>query len=207
MRPPHWRWGAYYWSPRWGWYFTTAVIGSTLVFRDTLPPECQRIDSGDETLFLCDGTLYRATEHQQELVYEIVSPDASEGEMVEGVDAGVLGLQLTQPMTRGPSVRLLQRTLRDAGESVGAIDGIFGSATETGLMWYQYNNGLEPSGFVDDATARALGFLPPLPEVEAAPTDSDPAAEAVEAEVDPLPGASDVTSGSDEGGDAQPVNE
>ncbi len=46
---------------------------------------------------------------------------------------------------------------------------IFGSGTETGLMWYQFDNGLEPNGAVDDLTARLLGFLPSLKEGDTAP--------------------------------------
>ncbi len=162
------------------------LLGTTLVYTTTLPSsECQRVDDGGETLYVCNGVVYRATNYQNELVYEIVSPDPAESQPVEGMDEGVLGLQLTEPMTSGPSVRLLQMTLKDAGYAVGAIDGIFGSATETALMWYQYDNDLEPNGIVDEATALVMGFLTES-EVELTETPSDDAAtsEAVESGTD-----------------------
>jgi len=77
-RPPHWNWGDYYWGPRWGWYFTAALATSTLVYVATLPEEdeCERAELDDETVYICDGVLYRATYYKDEQVFEIVSePD------------------------------------------------------------------------------------------------------------------------------------
>lgn len=77
-RPPHYYWGSYYWGPRWGWYFTASLATSTLVYVATLPEEdeCERAEMEDETVYICDGVLYRATYYKDEQVYEIVSePD------------------------------------------------------------------------------------------------------------------------------------
>lgn len=180
-RPPHYHWGNYYYSPFWGWFFTAALVSSTLVFVSDLPSdkECQKIVEDGETLYLCDGVLYRSTYYEDERVYEIVSdpPDAAEPETV-------LGLALTDPMTRGAVVKELQTALIGAGYDVGTADGVFGSATETAVMWYQYDNGLEPTGVVDVQTAELLGFdVPGTPG-----TDGDVAVPAT-TEADPAPTA------------------
>lgn len=144
---------------------------STLVFVTDLPSdkECEKIVDGGETMYLCDGVLYRSTYYEDERVYEIVSdpPDAAEPETV-------LGLALTDPMTRGAVVKELQTALIGVGYDVGTADGVFGNATETAVMWYQYDSGLEPTGIVDVQTAELLGFdVPTNPNSEG----SDAAAE------------------------------
>ena len=87
VRPPHWNWGDYYWGPRWGWYFTAALATSTLEYVATLPDEgdeCERAELEGETVYICDGVLYRATYYKDEQVYEIVSePD----EVVDSSDS------------------------------------------------------------------------------------------------------------------------
>ncbi|MBY8974575.1 hypothetical protein KHP62_02075 [Rhodobacteraceae bacterium NNCM2] len=77
-RPPHYYWGSYYWYPAWGWYFTSVVAASTLVFVASLPEDnvCEEVLFEGETLYLCEGVLYRPVYHQDELVYEIVSEEA-----------------------------------------------------------------------------------------------------------------------------------
>ena len=123
-------------------------------------------------MYLCDGVLYRSTYYQDERVYEIVSdpPDAAEPETV-------VGLSLTDPMTQGAVVKDLQTALIGEGYDVGTADGIFGNGTETAVMWYQYDNGLEPTGIVDVQTAELLGFeVPTNPAAEG----GDAATEAVE---------------------------
>jgi peptidoglycan hydrolase-like protein with peptidoglycan-binding domain len=134
-------------------------VGSTLVYTNSLPADnqCQKVTEDGETLYLCDGVMYRATYYQDEKVYEIVSdPPAGEGEPQD-----VVGLGINDPMMRGEIVRDLQNSLVGAGYGVGGVDGVFGSGTETALMWFQYDNGLDATGFVDPATAIALGFESP----------------------------------------------
>ena len=116
--------------------------------------ECEKIQDGGETLYLCDGVLYRATYYKDEQVYEIAS-DAP-GETTS--PASVIGLSLTDPMTSGDVVRDLQNRLVGAGYDVGGVDGVYGSGTMAAVEWYQYDNGLEVTGIVDEATANLLGF-------------------------------------------------
>jgi hypothetical protein len=90
--------------------------------------ECVRVESGDETLYVCDGVLYRPTYYGDELVYEIVS---DEGDAPIAVGSGsVEGLRLTSPLTTGAEVRALQNALVDAGYDVG---GVVDAATATAL--------------------------------------------------------------------------
>lgn len=144
-----------------------------------------------ETLYLCDGVLYRATYYQDEQVFEIVS-DAEEEAAAE--PTSVIGLGLTSPMTRGQVVRDLQNQLVELGYEVGSVDGVFGAATEAAILWVQYDNGLEQTGFVDRATAEVLGFDVPAAPPPAGESDGGATAatteEATQAEDDPaMPGA------------------
>lgn len=81
-RPPNHYWGAYNWYPRWGWYFTAVTATTTLVFIATLPDDkaCEEVLYEGETLYLCDGVLYRPVYHDDQQVYEIVSEADASGE-------------------------------------------------------------------------------------------------------------------------------
>ncbi len=126
------------------------------------------MQSGDETLYSCDGVLYRSTYYQDDKVYEIVS-DAPEEVAAEPTT--VIGMELTDPMTRGQLVRDLQNRLVAVGYDVGGVDGVFGSGTLAAVEWFQYDNEFEVTGMVDATTARALGFETGAPE-DAAPAPS-----------------------------------
>lgn len=160
-RPPHWYWGDYYWYPAWGWYFTAAVAGATLVYAATLPEEdCEQVIYEGETLYLCDGVLYRATIHRDEVVYEIVSePDEAldtGGGSAAYVDDRVM--HLTSPRMQGDRVRDLQSALADLGYDIGSVDGVFGPATDRALRDFQVTSGLEATGYADETTLQALGL-------------------------------------------------
>ncbi|NIZ63006.1 hypothetical protein DL239_18740 [Sedimentitalea sp. CY04] len=134
-------------------------------------------------MYLCDGVLYRSTFYEDEKVYEIVSDPPAE----EGQPQSVVGMGLTDPFTRGETVRELQNRLVGAGYDVGSVDGVFGSGTESAVMWLQYDNGLESTGLVDPATANLLGYDVPgaaepttPPAQEAPPTDPAANSEAAE---------------------------
>ncbi|MFO0560845.1 MAG: peptidoglycan-binding domain-containing protein [Polyangiales bacterium] len=58
---------------------------------------------------------------------------------------------------RGDSVRDLQQALVDAGYDI-EVDGIFGEDTESAVVDFQSNNGLDADGIVGPRTWRALGF-------------------------------------------------
>jgi hypothetical protein len=155
-RPPHYHWGHYHWHPTWGWFFTAVIVGSTLAFVADIDDDgCERIQDSGETLYLCDGVLYRSTYYQDERVYEIVSdpPDAPVAAPVS-----VIGLAVTDPLTQGDLVRDLQNRLIGAGYDVGTVDGIYGTSSRAAVEWFQYDNALEVTGVVDAETAKLLGF-------------------------------------------------
>jgi hypothetical protein len=60
----------------------------------------------------------------------------------------------------------LQSRLADRGFYDGPIDGEIGPATLEAMAHFQWSQGLEPTGYVDAATSRALGmeiFVQPPP--------------------------------------------
>ncbi|AZV78058.1 peptidoglycan-binding protein [Parasedimentitalea marina] len=166
-----------------------------MVYATSLPEnsECEKITEDGETLYACDGVLYRSTYYEDEKVYEIVSdPPADEGQ-----PQSVVGMGLTDPFTRGETVKELQNRLVGAGYDVGGVDGVFGSGTETAVMWLQYDNGIESTGVIDPPTAQLLGYdvpgaqapatPPAAPDPEAA-VPADPATDAeAEAPANPAP--------------------
>lgn len=58
----------------------------------------------------------------------------------------------------GDDVIKLQKKLKSWGYYSGAVDGIFGGATEEAVQYFQRKNGLTPDGVVGSATAKALGL-------------------------------------------------
>ena len=50
-----------------------------------------------------------------------------------------------------------QQALKDAGHDPGAVDGVMGGRTTAALKAYQKQEGLEPTGRLDDATLTKLG--------------------------------------------------
>lgn len=156
VRPPHVIWGPYFWYPRWGWYFTATIASATLVYVATLPDDkqCEQLSYEGETLFLCDGVLYRATLYQNEQVYEIVT----EYDDTQSTATGDLPLQLRSPRMRGDKVRALQQALVDLDYNVGSVDGVFGPATDRALRDFQEIEGLAVTGVLDADTGSLLGL-------------------------------------------------
>jgi hypothetical protein len=154
VRPPDWRWGRYYWYPRWGWYHVAAIAGATLAYVATLPADvaCDRLILSDENLYRCNGVLYRPTYYRDERVYEIVSPP--EEQSANDTEAE---LRLTTPRLRGERVRALQNALDALGYDVGGVDGVFGPGTDGAVRAFQEDYGLPVDGVVDEDTAKALG--------------------------------------------------
>jgi lysozyme family protein len=64
-----------------------------------------------------------------------------------------------QKGSRGPDVAQLQRRLEEEGLSPGAIDGIFGAATEAAILAFQKSHGLAVDGVVGPQTAAALELV------------------------------------------------
>lgn len=68
-------------------------------------------------------------------------------------------LKLTDPCMRGEDVKTAQALLTEKGYSVGAIDGIFGKATEFASKNFKQDNGLKyETGTIGKRTAEKLGF-------------------------------------------------
>lgn len=58
----------------------------------------------------------------------------------------------------GDDVIAVQKRLKQWGYYSGAVDGIFGYATERAVRWFQEKNGLTADGVVGEKTATALGL-------------------------------------------------
>lgn len=58
----------------------------------------------------------------------------------------------------GELVLKVQKKLKQWGYYSGALDGVFGSATEAAVKYFQRRNGLVPDGVVGKKTAAALGL-------------------------------------------------
>jgi peptidoglycan hydrolase-like protein with peptidoglycan-binding domain len=65
------------------------------------------------------------------------------------------GRNLTLKM-RGPDVDLLQQELRALGFDIAADETGFGQATRKAVVAIQEQEGLAPTGIVDEATASAI---------------------------------------------------
>jgi peptidoglycan hydrolase-like protein with peptidoglycan-binding domain len=65
-----------------------------------------------------------------------------------------------QPMLSVHGVQLVQERLRGLGYYGGAIDGVWGAATQDAIGRFQQGRALQPSGQFNPATAAALGLNP-----------------------------------------------
>lgn len=61
----------------------------------------------------------------------------------------------------GSAVSRLQQALRDRGYNIGSVDGVFGTQTETAVIYFQEDNRLAADGVVGPSTAAALGIADP----------------------------------------------
>lgn len=64
-------------------------------------------------------------------------------------------LRLAQPRMTGDDVRFVQRFIGAA--RCGAMDGVYGPKTESGVRWYQQMRGVPVTGVCDPATFRQMG--------------------------------------------------
>jgi hypothetical protein len=71
-------------------------------------------------------------------------------------------LMVTSPLMRGAAVVTVQRALQQRGYAPGAIDGIFGSATEAAVYNFQAAEGVATDGVVGRETAGLLGLGWPI---------------------------------------------
>ena len=89
------------------------------------------------------------------LVPEIEYSERDAGEEIE--EPQVVIYRLTDPHMTGPTVREIQRALKEKGFPPGPIDGDFGPSTHAAVVSFQASRGLVIDGEVGPRTARALG--------------------------------------------------
>ena len=132
------------------------MTGGTLAYVLNLPDTdpCDQATVSGETVYICDGIVYRPTVYRDERVYEVVSSqeDTAAGPEPSGP------IRLTSPRMRGEAVREVQEALVMAGYDVGGVDAVFGPGTDAALRQFQRGNGLDDDGVVGDETAKALGL-------------------------------------------------
>ena len=73
--------------------------------------------------------------------------------LVQGASAG-----LYKKGSSGPTVTQIQTRLKSWGYYSGAVDGVYGSATEKAVKYFQSKNGLAADGQAGDKTLAALGL-------------------------------------------------
>ena len=78
--------------------------------------------------------------------------------MAVGTDSAVTDAAALKRGSKGDEVVTLQKKLKQWGYYSGAIDGVFGPATERAVKWFQQKNGLTADGIVGSKTAAALGL-------------------------------------------------
>lgn len=86
--------------------------------------------------------------------------DKKFAETLKGMNTAAIDtLPLRVPVkgdVNGPSVLRAQVLLDRARYAVGAIDGRWGKNSEIAVYWFQQENGIEPTGEIDEPTFRAL---------------------------------------------------
>ena len=68
--------------------------------------------------------------------------------------------ELCKKGSSGETVREIQTRLKSWGYYSGSVDGVFGSATEEAVKYFQRSNGLNADGQAGDMTLAALGITP-----------------------------------------------
>ena len=89
--------------------------------------------------------------------YSDVSTDTPAVQPTEEDSAlGTRLLKRTSPYMRGDDIKALQAMLNVLGYDCGAVDGIFGDKTKSGVIAFQQAKGLVVDGIVGPLTKAAL---------------------------------------------------
>lgn len=125
--------------------------------RERLSAEWRRLQSFREAQAQQAAADARTTAPEPSLTF---ISDQKFGETLHGTNPGLIEtLPIRVPIkgdVNGPSVLKAQILLDRANYSVGAIDGRWGKNSEIAVYWFQQQNGIEPTGDVDEATFRAI---------------------------------------------------
>ena len=89
----------------------------------------------------------------------IVGPDTWRSLVDAGYQLGERLLYHRVPMMRGDDIEELQARLNSLGFDADKVDGIFGPATLTGLLDFQYNRGLAEDGIAGELVATELRLV------------------------------------------------
>ena len=73
-------------------------------------------------------------------------------------DVVVIETAVLRQGSRGSEVKEVQRRLKQWGYYKGSVDGVFGTATRSAVIYFQKKNGLTADGVVGKATYKALGM-------------------------------------------------
>jgi hypothetical protein len=84
-------------------------------------------------------------------------PSRSESVGARRVDTVSPSARAGETTTDSAIVRSVQQSLNQKGYDAGAVDGRWGSNTESALRQFQEANGLAPTGSLDERTLSALG--------------------------------------------------
>ena len=95
-----------------------------------------------------------ASQDQQDTAHAVQSKAREQQDQADQKQRSSGSVSLT-PEQR---IRQAQIHLREKGFEVGEVDGILGPRTRTALMAFQRQQGLNPTGQIDERTAAALGI-------------------------------------------------
>ena len=124
----------------------------------TYQPMCDRpsyADASQLAATLMEQFIQKEVD-QVELVYHHFKSTGSQVLMYESYLP--IDLEKIRQEAGGDKVKEMQQKLKNWGYLTGSADGIFGSATESAVKYFQRRNGLTADGVVGSATAAALGM-------------------------------------------------
>jgi peptidoglycan hydrolase-like protein with peptidoglycan-binding domain len=87
-------------------------------------------------------------------------PNQSKGELFIDTNKEVISgvAEEAQRFANKSTVYDVQKKLKEKGYDPGSIDGIYGKKTEKAICKFQKDNGINPTGEIDEVTLKALGI-------------------------------------------------